>query len=58
MLNPNTLAARLKWISNTCPMFIREGTPNGLSTISSGLPFGKNGISSTGKTLETTPLLP
>ena len=39
-------------------MFIREGTPNGLSTISSGRPFGRNGISSTGNTLETTPLLP
>ena len=30
-------------------MFIREGTPNGLSTMSSGVPSGRNGISSTGK---------
>ena len=34
-------------------MFIREGTPSGLSTISSGRPFGRNGISSTGSTRET-----
>ena len=39
-------------------MFIREGTPNGLSIISTGVPSGKNGISSTGKILEITPLLP
>ena len=51
-------AARDKWISNTCPIFIREGTPNGFNTISKGRPFGKYGISSTGSTLEITPLLP
>ncbi len=27
MLKPRALAARLKWISSTCPIFIREGTP-------------------------------
>ncbi|KAK8283576.1 hypothetical protein V6Z12_D08G104400 [Gossypium hirsutum] len=27
--------------SNSCPTFIREGTPNGLKTISTGLPSCK-----------------
>ena len=57
-LKPSAFAAKDKWISNTCPIFIREGTPNGFNTISKGRPFGKYGISSTGSTLETTPLLP
>jgi len=39
-------------------MFIREGTPNGLSTIFTGVPSGKNGISSSRITRDTTPLLP
>ena len=39
-------------------VFIREGTPSGFNTISSGRPFGRNGMSSTGNTRETTPLLP
>ena len=37
---------------------LRDGTPSGFSTISSGRPFGRNGMSSTGSTRETTPLLP
>ena len=57
-MKPNTLAARLKCVSSTCPIFIRDGTPNGFNTISSGRPFGRNGISSTGRIRETTPLLP
>ena len=53
-----TFAAKPKCTSRTCPIFIRDGTPNGFKTISNGLPFGKNGISSTGKILDTTPLFP
>ena len=39
-------------------MFIRDGTPSGLSTMSTGLPSGRNGMSSTGRILAMTPLLP
>ena len=39
-------------------MFIREGTPSGLSTMSSGVPSGRYGISSRGRMRDTTPLLP
>lgn len=35
-----------------------NGTPNGLRQISSGVPSSRNGISSCGSILETTPLLP
>ena len=39
-------------------MFIREGTPRGFSTMSRGVPSGRKGISSWGRTRDTTPLLP
>ena len=39
-------------------MFMREGTPSGESTTSSGVPSGRNGMSSSGRILATTPLLP
>ncbi len=39
-------------------MFIREGTPKGLRTISTGVPSGRKGISSSGRMRATTPLLP
>ena len=39
-------------------MFIRPGTPSGFRMRSTGVPSSRNGISSTGTTLETTPLLP
>ncbi len=39
-------------------MFIRPGTPSGLSTTSTGVPSSMNGMSSTGRILEMTPLLP
>src|SRR5271157_901017 len=39
-------------------MFIRPGTPNGFKIKSTGVPSSRKGISSTGTTLETTPLLP
>ena len=46
------------WVSRTCPRFILEGTPIGFNIISTGVPSGRYGISSTGKILEITPLLP
>ena len=39
-------------------MFIREGTPSGLRMMSTGVPSGRNGMSSWGRILATTPLLP
>ena len=58
IFHPNAFAAPPKWTSKTWPKFIREGTPNGFNKISIGVPSGINGISSSGKTLEITPLLP
>ena len=55
---PNWRAAIPKCNSNTCPMFIREGTPNGFNMISTGVPSGKKGMSSSGIMRETTPLFP
>ena len=55
---PKAFAARDRWISSTCPIFIREGTPRGFSTMSRGVPSGRKGISSWGRMRETTPLLP
>ena len=37
---------------------MREGTPSGFSTMSTGVPSAMNGMSSTGTILEITPLLP
>ncbi len=39
-------------------MFMREGTPSGFSTMSTGVPSAANGMSSTGTIVEMTPLLP
>ena len=39
-------------------MFIRDGTPNGFSTISTVRPSAMYGMSSTGRMRDTTPLLP
>ena len=39
-------------------MFMREGTPNGFSTMSTGVPSAMYGMSSTGTIEEITPLLP
>jgi len=41
-----------------CPTFIREGTPSGFSTMSTGVPSDMYGMSSWGSTRETTPLFP
>ncbi len=40
------------------PMFMRCGTPSGFRMMSTGVPSGRNGISSTGSTRLMTPLLP
>ena len=37
---------------------MREGTPSGLSTISTGVPSGRYGMSSSGRIRAMTPLLP
>ena len=55
---PSSLAAQPKWVSSTCPTFMREGTPSGFSTMSTGLPFSRNGMSSSATILATTPLFP
>ena len=39
-------------------MFMRWGTPNGLRMMSTGVPSGRKGMSSTGSTRLITPLLP
>ncbi len=51
-------AAHPRWASSTCPTFIRLGTPSGLRMTSTGVPSARNGMSSTGRILEMTPLLP
>ena len=56
--HPNSFAASPKWTSKTWPKFIREGTPNGFNRMSTGVPSGINGISSSGKILDIVPLLP
>ena len=39
-------------------MFIRLGTPSGFSTMSTGVPSSRYGMSSSGRRRDTTPLLP
>ena len=39
-------------------MFMREGTPSGFSTMSTGVPSAMYGMSSSGRMREITPLLP
>ncbi|KAK8265097.1 hypothetical protein V6Z11_D12G155500 [Gossypium hirsutum] len=41
MEKKNILPANPSEHSNSCPTFIHEGTPNGLKTISTGLPSRK-----------------
>ncbi len=52
------LASQPRWISRTCPGFIRDGTPSGLRMMSTGVPSSRNGMSSIGRIFEMTPLLP
>ena len=58
ILSPKPFAAQPKCVSSTCPTFIRDGTPSGFSTMSTGVPSAVYGMSSTGTIVEITPLLP
>ncbi len=53
-----TCAAQPRCVSSNCPMFIRLGTPRGLRMMSTDVPSARNGMSSIGRILEMTPLLP
>ena len=55
---PSVSAAQPNCVSRICPKFIRLGTPIGESTTSIGVPSGRCGMSSTGRIVEITPLLP
>ncbi len=55
---PSSFPAHPRWVSKTWPTFILEGTPRGLRTISTGVPFGRYGMSSSASILDITPLLP
>ncbi len=55
---PRTAAAQPRWVSRIWPTFIRLGTPSGLSTMSTGVPSSRNGMSSSGTIRAMTPLLP
>src|ERR671937_330079 len=55
---PSACAAPPRWVSRIWPTFIRDGTPSGLSTISTGVPSGRCGMSSSGRMRAMTPLLP
>ena len=56
--SPRAWAAQPRCVSRICPTFIRDGTPSGLSTISTGVPSGRCGMSSSGRMRAMTPLLP
>ena len=58
LMSQPCLASQPRCSSRIWPMFIRRGTPSGLSTTSTGVPSSMNGMSSTGRILEMTPLLP
>ena len=51
-------AAQPRCSSMTWPRFMRPGTPSGFSTMSTGVPSARNGMSSSGRIFEMTPLLP
>src|SRR4030095_10348579 len=56
--SPRTRAAQPRCVSRICPTFMREGTPRGFKTISTGVPSGRYGMSSSGRMRAMTPLLP
>ena len=58
IFRPMPLAAQPRCVSRICPMFMREGTPSGFSTMSTGVPSSRYGMSSSGMIVDTTPLLP
>ena len=55
---PRPRAAQPRCVSKICPTFMRDGTPNGLSTMSTWVPSSRNGMSSIGRMREMTPLFP
>ena len=55
---PTFFAAQPRCVSRICPTFMRDGTPSGFRTMSTGVPSSRYGMSSSGSTRETTPLLP
>ena len=55
---PRRWAAQPRCVSRIWPTFMREGTPMGFRMMSTGVPSGRKGMSSTGTTMEMTPLLP
>src|ERR671912_364554 len=55
---PSACAAHPRCVSRIWPTFIRDGTPSGFSTISTGVPSGRYGMSSSGRMRAMTPLLP
>src|SRR5215472_9665237 len=55
---PSPAHAQPRCVSKIWPTFIRLGTPSGLSTMSTGVPSPRNGMSSAGTIFDTTPLLP
>src|SRR6185295_8190979 len=52
------LAHHPRWVSRIWPMFMRRGTPWVFRMMSTGVPSGRNGMSSTARILPMTPLLP
>src|SRR5713101_2818591 len=46
---PSSWPAQPRWVSRIWPTFMRLGTPSGLSTISTGVPSGRYGMSSSGR---------
>ena len=55
---PRIFAAQPRCVSSTWPTFMREGTPSGFNTMSTGVPSARNGMSSSFTMRATTPLLP
>jgi hypothetical protein len=51
-------AAHPRCVSRIWPMFMRDGTPSGFRTTSTGVPSSRNGMSDSGTIFEMTPLLP
>ena len=56
--SPSACAAQPRCVSRIWPTFMRDGTPSGLRTISTGVPSGRYGMSSSGRMRAITPLLP
>ncbi len=55
---PSSWQTHPRCVSRICPTFIRLGTPSGFSTISTGVPSGRNGMSSSGTIRAMMPLFP